>query len=185
MSARQVVPPAALAVALADAQSHARADIDENGASPLDSQILVQIAHWTEDAEHRTRRALILQTWSESLDSFPVEIRLPKSRLISVDHIKFYDTDGMQRTLDPQDYFVDSINEPGSVIPAPGRTWPATAVRKHAVEVQYKCGYGPDHNSVPGSVKGYILARIAEHFAPAGTPKSEHLVRALDRETVF
>ena len=53
------------------------------------------------------------------------------------------------------------------------------------MEVQYTCGYGATEESVPAEVKGYVLGRVAEHFAPNNAGRSDYLPRLLDRYRVF
>lgn len=180
MTARLITPPATMAVSLADARLAARADADE-----LDAELIRQVKAFTEEAEHITGRAFIEQTWRVTLDAFSAAVKLPNAPLISVEYIRFYDADGIQQTLDPQDFLLDTASEPGFVVPAPGKAWPVTAMRINAIEVQYKCGYGTDESSIPDSIKGYILAEVQEHFAPPGTPTNEHLCRLLDRHRVY
>lgn len=181
MTPKVIVPPAELAVSLESAITAARA----NGAG-LDAEVEQAVKTATAEAEFETQRAIIAQTLRLTLDRFPDSIKLPRPRLISVEHVKFFDAYSKTwETLDPQDYEIDSVSEPGYIVPAPGKTWPATAPRINAVEVQYVAGYGPDHTSVPDSVKGFILRRVAEQYEllsasmVAGTP------RLLDAERVY
>lgn len=185
MSERLITPPAALAVAMADAQFAVRADVDENGVSPLDISITQAVRTYTREAEHITGRAFINQTWRVTLDRFPDAIKLPRAPLGQVVHVKFYDLAGIQQVLDPQDYQVDGESEPGYVVPAPGRSWPATMARINAVEVECVCGYGPDDTMVPDEVKGYILACVQQQFAPVGTAKKADFQRLLDGCMVY
>lgn len=179
MNLRLITPPAALAVSLDLARAAARVD-----GTAMDDEISLAVRGITEEAEHATGRAFVSQTWRVTMDAFQPAIRLPKAPLQSVVHVKFYDAAGMQLTLDPQDYIADVEDEPGHALPAPGKAWPATGMRINAVEVQYVCGYGPDHSFVPDAIKSYILARVAEQFAQSNTP-SPHLCRALDRYKVY
>lgn len=178
MPERLIIPPAALAVSMDAARRAARA----NGTS-LDDELSDKVRGITEDAEHETGRAFITQTWAVTLDKFPDAIKLPPAGLVSVDHVKFYDVDGVQQTLDPQDYLVDNKSEPGYVVPAPGRAWPATATRINAVEVQYVCGYGPSDADVPASIKQYILGMLENEYYP--NPNSQYLTRKLDAKKVY
>jgi uncharacterized phiE125 gp8 family phage protein len=178
MTTRLITPPVAMAVSLEAARLAARADAGE-----LDAEITTQVKAITEEAEHYCGRAFIEQTWRVTLDRFPEAIQLPHPPLVLVDYVKFYDEQGVQQTLDPQDYQVDAASEPGYLVPAPGKAWPAIATRINAVEAQYKCGYGSDDTTVPDSVKGYILARVQAHFE--GSEPNEHLVRMLDRCKVY
>jgi len=180
MSLKLITPPAALAVSLAAAQTSARVDGPEH-----DAELRQVVEQYTREAEHETGRAFVEQAYRLTLDAFPAAIRLDKPPILSVAHIKFWDVDGVQRTLGPQYYLVDNESEPGFVVPAPGFGWPATQARVNAVEVVYSCGYGPDDAAVPANAKGYILGKVSEHFAPAGTPKSEFLGKLLDELKVY
>ena len=180
MSLRLITPPAALAVSLEAARLSARLDGPED-----DPQLRQVIAQHTREAEHETSRAFVQQTYRLTLDVFPAAFVLEHPPILAVEHIKFYDTAGVRQTLHPHDYLVDNESEPGYIVPAPGRSWPATQARISAVEVQYSCGYGVDDSTVPDEAKGYILGKVIEHFAPAGTPKSEFLDRSLDGLKVY
>jgi uncharacterized phiE125 gp8 family phage protein len=180
MSTRLIVPPAALAVSMEAARLMVRVDVDENGKSALDVEIEQAIRTYTTEAEGEINRAIIEQTWRVKLDSFPDAIQLQNPPILAVEHVKFRDSSsGDWQQLDPQDYEVDDDSEPGYVVPAPGRTWPLAARRILAVEVLYRCGYGPDHTSVPDGIKGFILARVQEHFETNGQPKNEYVKRLL------
>jgi len=180
MSLRLITPPVALAVSLEAARLSARLDGPE-----ADVELRQVIGQHTRDAEHETGRALVQQTYRLTLDAFPPAFRLEHPPILAVEHIKFYDANGVRQILHPDDYLVDNESEPGYIVPAPGRGWPATQARISAVEVQYSCGYGVDDSTVPDEIKGYILGKVAEHFAPAGTPKSEFLGGLLDRARVY
>jgi uncharacterized phiE125 gp8 family phage protein len=180
MTTRLVTPPAALAVSLDAARAAARLD-----GTDMDTELEQAVRTYTEEAEHITGRAFIAQTWALTLDGFPDEIELPKPPLVSVAHIKYYDTDGVQQTLATAAYLIDAASEPGLILPAIGSQWPRTYARKNAVEVEYACGYGATDAAVPDGIKGYILAKVQEHFAPAGIPKNEYLIRLLDRAMVY
>lgn len=175
MSLKLITPPAALAVSLDAARTSARVDGEEH-----DAELRQVVEQYTREAEHETGRAFVEQGYRLTLDAFPAAIRLDKPPILTIVHVKFYDADGVQRTLDPQDYLLDAESEPGFVVPAPGRAWPATQARVNAVEVVYTCGYGADDAAVPPNAKGYILGKVSEHFAPAGTPKNEFLGKLLD-----
>jgi uncharacterized phiE125 gp8 family phage protein len=168
------------AVSLDAARKAARADGDD-----LDEEILTAAEAYTEAAEHATGRAFVMQTWRSGFRAFAGEMVLPKPPLTSIAHVSYYDEAGIQRTLDPRDYFVDLDAEPAVLTPSPGRTWPATFDRANAVEVQYTCGYGPSEASVPKPVKQYVLARIQQQFSPVATAKEANFDRLLDPYWVY
>jgi uncharacterized phiE125 gp8 family phage protein len=180
MTYRLITPPVNMAVTLVAARNAARA----NGTS-LDTEIEAQVRAFTEEAEHKTGRAIINRTYRVTLDSFPEAIQLPASPVASVTSVKYLDLDGVEQTLDPADYIVDSVSEPGYIVPAVDVTWPETLERINAVNVVVVCGYGADDTTTPVAFKGYILAKVKEYFAPAGTPESPHLVRLLDSLKVY
>ena len=181
MTTRQVAPPAMMAVTLADAKAQLRIDADDTA---LDGQLAIWIAGITAEAEHVAGRAFINRPMRVTLDAFPGAIRL-STPTYSVESVKFVDANGQQRTLDPNDYDADLVTEPGYVMPAPGRAWPATAARVNVVTVDYTAGYGPDATTVPPAARLYILARLVEQWDPVvkefkQTARSNFVGRLLD-----
>lgn len=168
------------AISLDAARRAARVDGDE-----LDDDILTAAVAYTEVAEQLTGRAFVQGPWKAGFRAFSSEMILPKPPLVSVTRLTFYDPSGVQRTLDPQDYFVDGDAEPAVLTPAPGRTWPAALDRANAIEVQYTAGYGPTEASVPKAVKQYVSARVQQQFSPVSTAKEANFDRLLDGLTVY
>jgi uncharacterized phiE125 gp8 family phage protein len=178
MNERLIEPPVNLAISMDAARRAARAP-----GTALDAELDEKVRGITEDAEHKTGRAFITQTWELTGDAFPDAIKLPHPPIASVLYVKFYDVDGVQQTLDPQDYLVDTKSEPGWILPAPGRTWPTTAARINAVEVQVVCGYGDDYSSVPPAIQQYITGMLENEYYP--NPNAQFLERRLDRAMVY
>lgn len=184
MSWKLITPPAGLAISLADAQTAARVDIDADGKSALDADIEAAIRTYTAEAEGETNRAIMQQTLRLTLDRFPDAIELRRPPLLQVVHVQYVDAAGEKRMLASQDYEVDSQSEPGYIVPAPGRAWPATANKINAVEIDIRCGYGVDHTAVPDSIKGFIRARVAEQFSTGKHAENPHVTRLLWPEVV-
>lgn len=181
MSARLILAPNGLPVSLAAAISKAKAD-----GADMEAEVELEVRGIAEQVEHDIRRALIEQTWAVTLTEFPPAIRLPLAApLIAIEHVQFYDVDGELQTLAPQDYMAPKASEPALVMPAPGRRWPDTVLRADAVEVQYRCGYGADHTSVPAAIQSYILGRIEAIFAPAESRSAKFLDGLLDPYRVY
>ncbi|WP_198116926.1 head-tail connector protein [Massilia rhizosphaerae] len=186
MTTRQVSPPDVMAVTLADAKAQLRIDSDDTA---FDSQLSIWIAGITEEAEHATGRAFVNRPMRVTLDAFPDAIRL-SAPTFSVERLKFVDVDGQEQVLDPVDYFADTVTEPGYIVPASGKAWPATADRVNVVSVDYTAGYGSDATTVPSSAKLYILARLTEQWDPIvkefkETVKSNFVGRLLDNLKVY
>lgn len=187
MTTRLITPPAELAVSLAEAKQNLRIESDDTS---LDQLITAWLGGVIDHAEHRMGRAIISQTWRVTLDRFPDAIELAMPPLVSVTSLKYIDAEGVEQTLDPQDYLIDAVNEPGYVVPAQGRAWPTTADQINAVSVEFVCGYGADSTSTPKAIKTYILAKLVEQFDPATrsesvTVQSSYLDRLLDRYMVY
>src|SRR5262245_36909533 len=69
-------------------------------------------------------RSFVTQTWELSLDCFPRrEIRIPLPPLQSVDSVKYDDVNGVEQTLSPSLYTVDTRSVPGWVLPNLGAPW--------------------------------------------------------------
>lgn len=175
-----IVQPVEMAVSLVDARNSARL----NGTDS-DVEIEIAVRAITAEAEHYTGRAIINRTHMVTLDAFPAAIRIPESPLSPTVTVKYIDTAGVEQTLDPADYIVDTASEPGYIVPGVGKAWPDTQERVNAVSVTAVCGYGPDHTTTPPAFKGFILARVKEYFAPPGTPESPYLIRGLDSLRVY
>lgn len=182
---RLITPPTALAVSLAAAKANLRID-----GTDQDALLEAWIRGITEHAEHLMGRALISQGWQTTLDRFPDAIQLANPPVIAVQSIVYFDEDGVEQTLDPADYKLDRISEPGYIVPAHNASWPATFCQVNAVTVNYTCGYGETDASVPAVIKMYLLAKLAEQFDPATRPEKEtvqscFLDRILDRYRVY
>lgn len=165
--------PVNMAVSLEEARVAARIDDTDR-----DGEVETRVRAITADAEHYTGRAIIDQTHRVTLDAFTARIELPKVPVQSVE-VKYLDVDGIEQTLDPQDYFLDDSETPNAIVPAPGRAWPATYARINAVKVDAICGYGPDHTTTPAAFRGYIVAKVQEYFAPPSNRESPYLENGL------
>ena len=184
MTARLITPSAALAVSLASAKLNLRIDNSDS-----DAIITAWIQGITTHAEHITGRSFINQTWRVTLDAFPDAIELP-CPVSSVTSVKYLDALGIEQTLAANQYFVDTVSEPGQIVPAAGVTWPDTLDRINAVYVDVVAGYGATDASVPDLIKLYILAKLTEQFDPSvrmekDTVQASFLDRLLDRFKVY
>ena len=157
----RIIAPVAGAVqpvTLSEARSQTRVDCDAEDAF---LGLLISVA--TQAASDRLQRALVPTRYRLTLDSFPDAIELLMPPIISVESVKYIDINGTQQTLDPQDYFLDSVSEPGCLVPAAGRTWPATQDRINTVEVEYTAGYAG--SAIPTPIKQWILLAIGDMYA--------------------
>jgi uncharacterized phiE125 gp8 family phage protein len=186
MTVREISPPVELAVTLAMAKDQLRIGQYDTA---FDSQLTIWIAGITEEAEHASGRVFVNRPMRVTLDRFEPSIRL-SAPTFSVENVKFVDVDGQERLLAPADYFADMVTEPGYVIPATGKAWPATLAHANTVTVDFTGGYGPDASTVPAAARLYILARLTELWDPAvkefkETVRSNFTQRLLDKLKVY
>lgn len=93
------------------------------------------------------------------------EIQIPRAPVTAVNSIKYVDTTGAQQTLDPTLYQVDPQGDdrPVRILPAYGKTWPATRYQPNAVIIEFEAGYA-DAANVPARIKLAIKQTVADWF---------------------
>lgn len=174
MALTLITPPAQEPITLAEAKAHLRITEPDQ-----DDLIAAHLQAAREQAEQITGRAFMPQAWRVTLDAFPAgAIELPRPPLAAVTSIKYIDPAGVQQTITPADYMLDTATEPGWVLPVAGKQWPATQDRINAVEVVYTVGW-PDAAAVPGAIKAWIKLRLQCLFD--GTDWPAHADSLLDR----
>ncbi|MCE9635801.1 MAG: head-tail connector protein [Planctomycetes bacterium] len=152
--------PSAPVVSLEEAQVHLRSEVAEESAL-----IISLVAAATAQAEAFCRRRFVTQRWRATLDRFPDgALLLPHPPLASVDAVTYADTAGVAQVMAPADYVVRPAETPGEVIPAYGKSWPATRDVPDAVAVDFTCGYG-DPADVPEAVKRAVLLLVGTLYA--------------------
>ncbi len=129
----------------------------------LDEDVLIgsYIFAATQAASDRLQRALVPANYRLTLDAFATSIELLPP-VISVESVKYIDPDGAWQTLDPQSYLLDTVSEPGCLVPSAGCGWPATQDRINAVEVKFSAGY--PENAVPEPIVQWILLVVADLY---------------------
>lgn len=180
MAHRVITKPATMVVSLAAARTAARV----NGTA-LDDEIKIAVGNATTEAEHYTGLAFVNRTYRITLDRFAGDIEIPASPVVEVINFRYIDGAGETQELDPADFRFDTVREPGYIVPAFGKGWPAVGGNIESVMVDVVCGYGPDETTVPDAVKAYVLARVREQYAPPGTPMSPFLRIGLDSLKVY
>lgn len=155
MSRKLITAPAAEPILLADAKLHLRVTTASD-----DALISLMIAAAREEAENEIGRALITQTWENYLDAFPAAIGLFNPPLQSVTSVNYVDSAGNAQTLAGTEYVVDDKQEPAWIVPAFGKSWPATRDAVNVVTVRFVCGYGNADTNVPKAIRNWILLRV-------------------------
>lgn len=130
-----------------------------------DSLISIWIEAARKAAEDYQHRTYVTQTWTLFFDRFPGSCFLiPRPPLISIESIKYYDTDNVETEFDSSNYFVDTTSEVGRVSLNFGGQWPAITLRPiNGVMVTFVCGYGAALD-VPDDVKEAIMLYCAWRY---------------------
>ena len=165
-SDRVLVGPSTEPVLLTEAKAHLR--VDSNDENSLITALIVAAR---QHCEQFTRRAFITQTRRVSFNAFwgneSHGLVIPKPPLVSVQQIRYVDENREWQTLASDRYAVITENDPGMVIPvdptnASEGTWPNTAPRVAAVQVDYTAGYGAA-SAVPQPIKQAMLLLIGQY----------------------
>lgn len=160
MSLRKLIDATVEPITLAEAKAHLRVTV-----SSEDALITALITAARTTCEERLRRTLIDTDWQLTLDAFPCALPLRMPRVIAVESVEYVDSAGAPQTLAGSEYQVDGESEPGWIVPAYGKAWPATREQANAVTVTYSCGYGVAASDVPGPIKQWILLQIGALYA--------------------
>lgn len=157
MALKLTTPPSTYPVTLAEAKLHCRIDVADD-----DALVTALITAATDEVDHKLGRAIMAQTWTLTLDTFPDAIELTRVPVQSVTSVKYFDTNGTQQTLSPSLYSVDLSDDFsfGYIVPSYNTTWPDTRDQINAVEVIYVAGYA-NAAAVPQLIKTWVLLRIA------------------------
>ena len=160
--------PTSEPVELDDLKLHLR--VDEDDEDVLISALLKAAREY---CERYTRRVFLETELSFTFDDFPSDRRwfyLPRSPLISIEQILYYDTDGVQQTLNSSLYYTDIGKEtPARVILDPDEfDWPDTqSYRASSVQVDFKAGYKtPDGTAdcVPEAINAAIKLLVGHWY---------------------
>jgi hypothetical protein len=173
-----ITPPAVEPVSLATAKLYAVVDTGFTTDDPLISSFITAAR---QEAEKYMRRAIFNQTWTLSLDTFPMfwgrssiknitdtwspyqwyfdgmVIRLPMPKLVSVTSITYVDNNMVTQTLNPDTYYADYNSEPNRIVPVSGAFWPTinANILPGGVQITFVTGTfgdGVDVNTCPQTI---------------------------------
>ena len=161
MALKLITAATGLAISAAEAKVHLKVDTADE-----DALIEVYIKAATESAEQITGRAIMPQTWELTEEAFPAVIQLTRIPVASVASLKYFDTDGVQQTLNNTLYQLDNFDDFSSakVVPAYGSAWPSTRLVPNAVSLRYVAGYATAAD-VPSSIKDWIYLQVGAMYA--------------------
>lgn len=166
MAIKRTVEPALEPISLALAHLQCKpSSADE------DELLSLYIAAAREEAETRTRLALITQTWEQTLDAFPcggVAIKLLKPPVLEIVSVQYIDANGDVQTMAANSYLLDRRVSPGWLLPADGASWPVAAAVIDAVTITLRAGFGPQPENVPASIRHWMLMAVTTSYESRG-----------------
>jgi uncharacterized phiE125 gp8 family phage protein len=141
-----ITPPTLEAITLADIKSQLGIKTAETGS---DSTIIRRIAEAREYAEEHTQRSVLRTLREIRFDKFPQDfyyegrnVYLPFPNLLSVESVKYIDSDGVEQTISAADYTVDTYSKQLPYVrPNYGTAWPYARIESNAVRIRYYSGY--------------------------------------------
>ena len=156
-----ITPPVLEPVSLSYAKKYLR--ISE-GFTDEDALIQMQITAARERFERGTGLVLAETVFDAVFDAWPSDniIRLFKVPLISVDNIKYYDTEGTEQTINGEDLYVDNVSRPARITHPEGWFPVADTKRLGGIRVRFTAGFTTTDN-MPKIIMNALLMMIA-HF---------------------
>jgi len=183
-SNKRTTDPAVEPITADELDTHLRGDgvLAANEGDFLESVITAA----REYVEEFTRRALITQSYTLVMDSWPSvkneglgwwdgvregsisqdlqgHVELPMGPLQSITSVTTYAADNTSTVFDSSNYFIDSNQTPGQLVLNTGTVWPSFTRTRNGIEIVYVAGYGNNATDVPGALK-MAVKQLAAHW---------------------
>jgi uncharacterized phiE125 gp8 family phage protein len=143
-------------------EARAQCKIDDSEEDGLLAGYLLAARNYVET---HTRRALITQTWDQTVDALCTEIVLKKPPVQSVTSVKYIDAAGVEQTLAPDQYrLVRRETGESVIVPAYGVSWPTPRDIEGAVTVRFVAGYGDAAGDVPEAIRLAMKLMVAHWY---------------------
>lgn len=159
MGLRQIVPPAALPVSLAEARTIV--GVHEADTSH-DARLGLLLPAAVEAVERFTGLALAPQTWRLTLDAFSDAIELPRWPVSAVTTVNYRDPAGDAQVVGGSVWQADLESEPARVVRRVGQAWPKTLDAVNAVWIDFACGWAA--GALPAGLKRAVLGMTTQMF---------------------
>ena len=118
----------------------------------------------TESCQIYTNQYFLNTIVEQYSDKWSEVYTLYKSPVSSITHIKYYDTNNVEQTYNPDNYILDDVSKPARIGLAVDATLPDLADRINAVHVKYTVGYGTASSDVPDGIKQAVLLTLGNWY---------------------
>lgn len=167
-----VTAPAAPPVTL----DEAKAQLLISGSTAHDARLTRLIGVATGAVEKATGRALAVQDWALTVDTFTYPLVIEKGPVRTVTGITYIDANGVEQSLPAGAWQVRATHFGAEILPPPGGSWPSTQYgRIEAVCVSFSAGYDP----VPEELRHAILLLVTHWFENPEPVNIGNIVNAL------
>lgn len=122
------------------------------------------------EAENKTCRNCLPQTWKLTLNDWCDTITIPRAPLTTASSnivITYRNSTNGTSTLGSSVYTIDSDSEPGKIHLAYGQVWPQLYDIENPISIQFVAGYplaANGTNTTPDGIKTWITMRTADLF---------------------
>ena len=132
-----------------------------------------------ERIEHHTALGLITQSWSETLDDWPLTrvtngltaLELARGPLIRVDAVRMLNRDGGVTVWDNSEYRIE-VGRQGRLIAIGAHRLPAVQRPVGGIEINFTIGFGPSGEDVPLALREAILRLVSKAYSSVENAES-------------
>jgi uncharacterized phiE125 gp8 family phage protein len=106
-------------------------------------------------------RVLATETWKVSDRVFCGRVRLPKSPIIAVTDVSYFDQADASQTQPVSDFNLFLDQDYSSIEPKTGKAWPVSGDRPDGTSITFTTGY----TTIPDGLRAAILMTVAHLYA--------------------
>jgi len=155
MLLRRITPAEVSPISLAEAFEHLRQP------DPIETPVVeAMLASSVELVSGMAGRVLAQETWAASYPYLQGMVRLPKSPVIAVTGITYYDEFDVQQTLDLADFYVFPDQDYTLIRPKNTKVWPGGMDREDRITITFTVGY----TALPTSLRAAVLLTLGHLF---------------------
>lgn len=164
MATKIITAPSFEPLSVADVSEYLRLDDSPTDTLLISSLITAARQH----LENYLNRYIAEQTVELALTGWKDKIDL-SAPVQTVTSVKYLDENGVEQTLNPNQYLVDTYSEPAAIYPAHDVTYPNLYDQENNVKIRYVVGFtsggSPDTNPLPDPLKFAMMLIIGDLYA--------------------
>ena len=165
--------PAVTPVSLAEVRRQLRIEHEDDDLLLVR---LINVATAYTDVMGALGHAMISQKWGQWVTNTPEQsVKLTLGPVISVDAVKYYDTDGNLQTDTLSNYEIYGTQFAKTIGPKEGFNWPVAEDRSDAIRIEYTIGYGTSASDVPDTLRHAMMMLIGHWYENRETTMMDEL----------